>query len=142
MSIKLGTQDLTKEIFRRQAEDTEFQSMLKGLTFNLLLVGTDNPDGNDWQYTIELQNGRFVNVGLDVQPAPSSDLRSTSFDKKLMDAKAIADHQTLFDLVSGKLDLVKAITKVKIEGDMGKLMKQLDGFIGFLQFLATMDIEP
>jgi len=59
-----------------------------------------------------------------------------------MDAKAIADHQTLFELVSGKLDLVNAITKVKIEGDMGKLMKQLDGFIGFLGFLATMDIEP
>ena len=59
-----------------------------------------------------------------------------------MDAKAIADHQTLFELVSGKLDLVNAITKVKIEGYMGKLMKQLDGFIGFLGFLATMDIEP
>jgi len=44
--------------------------------------------------------------------------------------------------VNGKLDLVKGITKVKIEGDMGKLIKQLDGFIGFLQFLATMDIEP
>lgn len=141
MTIKLGTQDLTNEIFKRQAEDAEFQSRLKGLTFNLLLVGTDNPDGNDWQYAIELHNGQFVNVGLDVQPAPS-DLRSTSFDKKKFDAKAISDHQTLFELVSGKLDLVNAITKVKIEGDMGKLMKQLDGFIGFLQFLAIMDIEP
>lgn len=142
MSIKLGTQDLTDEIFKRQEGDAEFQSRLKGLTFNLLLVGTDNPDGNDWQYAIELHDGRFVNVRLDVQPAPSDGLRSTNFDKKNFDAKAISDHQTLFELVSGKLDLVKAITKVKIEGDMGKLMKQLDGFIGFLQFLATMDIEP
>ena len=142
MSIKLGTQDLTNECFRRQKEDPEFQSRLKGLTFNLLLVGTDNPEGNDWQYAIELQDGQFVNVGLDVQPAPNAGLRSTSFDKKKMDAKAIADHQTLYELVSGQLDLVKAITKVKIEGDMGKLMKQLDGFLGFLEFLSTMDIEP
>jgi hypothetical protein len=142
MSIKLGTQDLTNEIFRRQEEDSKFKSRLKGLTFNLLLVGTDNPDGNDWQYAIELQKGQFVNVGLDVQPAPSDGLRSTSFDKEQFDAKAISDHQTLYELVSGKLDLVNAITKVKIEGDIGKLMKQLDGFIGFLGFLATMDIEP
>jgi hypothetical protein len=142
MSIKLGTQDLTNEIFRRQEEDTEFQSRLKGLTFNLLLVGTDNPDGNDWQYAIELHKGKFISVGLDVQPAPSDDLRSTSFDKEKMDAKAISDHQTLYELVSGKLDLVNAITKVKIEGDIGKLMKQLDGFIGFLGFLATMDVVP
>ena len=141
MSIKLGTQDLTDEIFRRQEGDTEFQSRLKGLTFNLLLVGTDNPDGNDWQYAIELQKGNFINVGLDVQPAPS-ELRETTFDKEEFDAKAIADHQTLYELVSGKLYLVEAITKVKIEGDIGKLMKQLDGFIGFLAFLATMDIEP
>ena len=141
MSIKLGTQDLTNEIFRRQEEDTEFKSRLKGLSFNLLLVGTDNPDGNDWQYAIELQKGQFVNVGLDVKPAPS-ELRSTSFDKESFDAKAIADHETLYELVSGKLYLVDAITKVKIEGDMGKLMTQLDGFLGFLAFLATMDIEP
>ena len=64
------------------------------------------------------------------------------FDKDKFDAKAIGDHQTLYELVSGKLYLVDAITKVKIEGDMGKLMTQLDGFIGFLAFLATMDIEP
>ena len=141
MSIKLGTQDLTNEIFRRQEEDSEFQSRLKGLTFNLLLVGTDNPDGNDWQYAIELQKGQFVNVGLDVQPTPS-ELRNPVFDKDRFDAKAISDHQTLYELVSGNLDLVNAITKVKIEGDIGLLIKQLDGFIGFLGFLATMDIEP
>ena len=141
MSIKLGTQDLTDEIYRRQEGDAEFQSKLKGLTFNLLLVGTDNPDGNDWQYAIELEKGQFINVGLDVQPAPS-ELRSTSFDKERFDAKAVSDHQTLYELVSGNLDLVNAITKVQIEGDIGKLMKQLDGFIGFLAFLATMDIEP
>jgi hypothetical protein len=141
MKIKLGTQDLTNEIYRRQEEDTEFKSRLKGLTFNLLLVGTDNPDGQDWQYAIELQKGQFINVGLDVQSAPS-ELRSTSFDKDQFDAKAISDHKTLYELVSGKLDLVNAITKVKIEGDIGKLMKQLDGFIEFLAFLATMDIEP
>jgi len=86
MSTKLGTQDMANEIFRRQKEDPEFQSRLKGLAFNLLLVGTDNPEGNDWQCAIELHDGQFVNIGLDVQPAPS-ELRDPVFDKDRFDAK-------------------------------------------------------
>jgi hypothetical protein len=140
MGIKLGTQDLTNEIFRRQESDPEFQKRLKGLTFNLLLVGTDAPGNQDWQYSIILQKGKFISVGLDVKPAPS-DLREPTFDKDKFDAKAFGDHQTLYELVSGKLDLLEAIQKVKIEGDFGKLMNQLAGFMSFLEFLSTMDIE-
>lgn len=140
MSIKLGTQDLTDEIFKRQESDPEFQERLKGLTFSLLLVGTGDPENNDWQYSIILRDGKFISVGLDVKPSPS-DLGEPAFDKNKFDAKAVSDHQTLFELVSGKLDLLEAITKVKIEGDFGKLMNQLAGFMSFLEFLSTMDIE-
>ena len=140
MGIKLGTQDLTDEIFKRQESDPEFQERLKGLTFNLLLVGTDDPKNHDWQYSIVLQKGRFISVELDTKPSPS-DLREPTFDKVNFDAKAVSDHQTLFELVSGKLDLLEAIQKVKIEGDFGKLMNQLAGFMSFLEFLSTMDIE-
>ena len=141
MGIKLGTQDLTNEIFRRQDSDPEFQKKLKGLTFNLMLVGTDAPEGQDWQYSIRLKNGKFISVGLDVKSAPS-DLRDPEFDKESFDAKAIGDHQTLYELVSGELDLLDAIKKVQIEGDFGKLMEQLSGFLGFLEFLSTMGVEP
>jgi hypothetical protein len=141
MGLKLGSAELNDEIFRRQESDPAFQARLKGLTFNLLLVGTDAPGNQDWQYSIKLQKGKFVSVGLDVQPAPSK-LRDTSFDKVEFHAKAIGDHQTLFALVSGKLPLLEAVTKVAIVGDFGKLMSQLDGFLGFLQLLSTMDLEP
>ncbi len=141
MGFKLGSSELNNEIFRRQESDPEFQSSLKGLTFNLLLVGTDGPGEEDWQYSIKLQKGKFVSVGVDNQPAPSI-LRETTFDKKEFDAKAIGSHQTLYELVSGKLYLIDAIGKVNIVGDFGKLMSQLDGFLGFLKLLSTMDIEP
>jgi len=141
MGLKLGSAELNNEIFRRQESDPEFQAKLKGLTFSLLLVGTDGPGKKDWQYSIKLQKGRFVSVGVDSQPAPSK-LRDTSFDKDEFDAKAIGNHQTLYELVSGKLYLLDAINKVNIVGDFGKLMSQLAGFLGFLQFLSTMDIEP
>ena len=142
MGIKLGTQELTNEIFSRQSSDPTFQKRLKGLNFNLILVGTSAPpDDHDWQYSIKLKDGEFISVGLDVQPAPSN-LREPSFDSDNFDAKAIGDHQTLYELVSGKLPLLKAMNKVRIEGDFGKLMSQLPGFIGFLETLAAMDIEP
>ena len=141
MGLKLGSPELNNEIFRRQESDPEFQAKLKGLTFSLLLVGTDGPDKKDWQYSIKLQKGRFVSVGVDSQPAPSK-FRDTSFNKKEFDAKAIGNHQTLYELVSGKLYLLDAINKVNIVGDFGKLMSQLAGFLGFLQLLSTMDIEP
>jgi hypothetical protein len=78
---------------------------------------------------------------VDIQPAPSK-LRDTSFNRKEFDAKAIGSHETLYELVSGKLYLIDAINKVNIVGDFGKLLSQLDGFLGFLKFLSTMDIEP
>lgn len=141
MGFKLGSPELNNEIFRRQESDPELQIKLKGLSFNLILVGTESPDEKDWQYSIKLQKGKIVSVGVDSQPAPSK-LRDTSFNKKEFDAKAIGDHQTLFELVSGKLYLIDAINKVNIVGDFGKLMSQLDGFLSFLKFLSTMDIEP
>jgi hypothetical protein len=33
-----------------------------------------------------------------------------------------------------------AFTKVKVEGNMSKLMGQIEGFVGFLDYLTTMDI--
>lgn len=141
MGLNLGSQQLTEEIFRRQESDEGFQDKLKGLTFNLILVGTDAPGNVDWQYSIKLQKGKFVSVNLDVQPAPSK-LREPSFDKVAFDAKAISEHQVLVDLVTGNLSLLSAVAKVKIEGDFGKLMSQMTGFMGFLECLSSMGIEP
>jgi len=53
-----------------------------------------------------------------------------------------APQQTLIDLIHGKIDLLGALDKVKIEGDIAKLMAQFAGFMGFIEYLSTMDIEP
>ena len=126
---------------KKQREDPELQEKLKGLTFRLLLVGTDAPGGEDRQLAINLQAGKFINVGVTKDPAPSY-LRNASFDRMKFDAKVIGDHQTLFNLVTGNLDLLSAFDKVQIEGDTSKLSAQLPGFIGFIEYLSTMDIEP
>jgi len=141
MGFRLFTEELRDEMMKRQRQDAELQEKLKGLTFRLLLVGTDAPGGEDRQLAINLQAGKFISVGVAKEAAPSY-LRNTSFDRMKFDAKVIGDHQTLFDLVTGKLDLLSAFDKVQIEGDTSKLSAQLPGFIGFIEYLQTMDITP
>ena len=141
MGYRLFTEELRDEIMKRQREDPELQEKLKGLTFRLLLVGTDAPGDEDRQLAINLQAGKFITVGGTMAAAPSY-LRNASFDRMKFDAKVIGDHQTLFNLVSGNLDLLAAFDKVQIEGDTSKLSAQLPGFISFIEYLNTMDIEP
>ena len=141
MGLRYLTEELRDEIMRRQREDPEFQEKLKGLTFRLLLVGTDAPGAEDRQLAINLQAGKFISVGVTASPAPSY-LRNASFDRMKFDAKVIGEHQILYDLVSGKMDLISAFDKVQVEGDTSKLSAQLPGFVGFLEYLTTMDIDP
>jgi len=141
MGIRLGTKELNDAILHKQETDTEFQAKLKGLTFNFLLVGTDGPGNQDYQYEIKLQKGRFVHLGFDAQPAPSK-IREPGFDKNEYQAKCVAPHKTLYDLISGNLELLEALRTVYIYGDFGQFMTQLPGFMGFIEFVTTLGIEP
>ena len=141
MPLALFTEELRDDIMRRQDLDPELRTRLKGLTFRLMLVGTDAPGGEDRALSINLQAGKFINVGVDRRRSPS-DLRSPFFDKSRFDAKVIGDHMLLHDLVKGKIDLTAAIERTEIHGDITKLTIQAAGFIALLEFLATMDIVP
>ena len=141
MAFRLGSQELVDEILKKQDEDPELKARLKKLTIRLLLVGTDAPAGQDWQYSITLQKGRFTSVDAETQRAPS-ELREPSLNKDLFDLKAIGDHRTLVDLVTGKINLLEAMQKVRIEGDAGSLVTQYDGITGLLDFLSSMGLEP
>jgi len=141
MVFRLGTQELADECMLRQDVDPFFQEKLKGLTIKLLFVGTDCPGDEDRQLAIELAGGRFVDIVVSAKPAPS-DLRTAPFDNTKYDFRVQAPQQTLVDLIHGKIDLITAIQLVKIEGDIGKLMSQAAGFIGFIELLSTMDIVP
>lgn len=141
MGIVLGTQGVPDEVKRRQETDPEFQSRLKGLDFSLILVGTDDSENHDWQYSIIIKDGKIVRQDLERQPAPSK-LRELSFNKKEYDAKVVGSHQTVYEFVTGKLDIPGMLTKVKIEGDFGKFMGQMKGFSEFIEFLKSMNFEP
>jgi len=142
MGLGLFTEDLRDECMRRQDLDSELRNRLKGLTFRLMLVGIDAPGGEDRALAINLQAGKFINVGVTRKPSPSQELRSPMFDRSRFDAKVIGDHMMLYDLVTGKMDLATILGRVQIHGDITKLTCQAPGFIALIEFLATMDIEP
>ncbi len=142
MGLALFTEDLRDECMRRQDLDPDLRMRLKGLTFRVLLVGIDAPGGEDRGLAINLQAGKFINVGVIRKPAPSEELRSPHFDKTKFDAKVIGDHMMFYDLVTGKMDLASALGKVQINGDITKVTVQAPGFIALLEFLSTMDIDP
>ena len=141
MGIKLGTQAVPDEVKRRQEQDPEFQTRLKGLNFSLILVGTDDLENHDWQYSIVFNDGEIARQDLERQPAPSK-LRDLNFDKKEFNAKVVGSHQTIYEFVTGKLDILGMMNSVKIEGDFGKFMTQMKGFSEFIEFLKSMNFEP
>ena len=141
MGLRLGTQEAADECLRRQDEDPAFKEKFKGLSITLLFVGTDCPGNEDRQLALDIENGHFNEILVSAKPAPS-DLRTAPFDHTKYDFRVQGPQQTLVDMINGKLDILQALDKVKIEGDIGKLMAQFAGFVGFLEVLGTMDLEP
>jgi hypothetical protein len=142
MGLSLGTQELADEFWKLQeSEDPQFMEAIKGLHIKLILLGTDAPGSEDKQLSLDIENGRFIEIVPETKPAPS-DLRTKPFDHTKFECRAIAPQQTLVDLCNGKIDLMQAIEKVKIEGDIGALMTQMSGFMKFMEFLGKMDIQP
>jgi hypothetical protein len=141
MGFRLGTQELANECMKRQDEDPGFQDKLKGLTARLLFVSTDCPGNEDRQLALDIENGRFNEIEVSAKPAPS-DLRSAPFDHTKYSFRVVAPQQSLIDMLDGKAELLDVMGKIKIDGDLGIFMAQVQGFLGFVEYLGTMGIEP
>ena len=138
--MKLLSQEMVDELVKRAEADEELPSKLKGLTIRLLMVGTDCPGNEDRQYTIILEDGKLVDMKMEVQPAPS-DLRTTPLEKARFDSRVICPYETLLDLVQERMSMVAAMGKVTMDGDLPKLMTQVEGFIALIQFMNTLPLE-
>ena len=141
MTISLFCPEMREEFLRRQDLDPVCKQKLRGLTFRLIMLSLDAPGNQDRQMAMNLQGGRFINIIYDIRPAPS-ELRTMPFDKTRYDARVSAPHQVFVDLCQGKIDLMTVSSKVKLEGNINKLKGQIEGFVGFIDYLTTMDIVP
>ena len=141
MGISLFSPEMREEFLRRQDVDLDLKQVLKGLTFRLIKLSLDAPGNQDRQMAMNLQGGRFISIVYDIQPAPS-ELRTMPFDSKRFDARGTAPHQVFVELCTGKRELISTFPLVKIEGNIGKLMGQIEGFVALINFISKMDIVP
>ena len=141
MALSLFAPEMREEFLRRQDLDPLLKTKLRGLTFRLVMLSLDAPGNQDRQMAMNLQGGRFISIVYDIQAAPS-ELRTMPFDQRRFDARITAQHPLFVELCSGKIDLMTAFPKVKIEGNMSKLMGQIEGVVGLLQYISTLNIVP
>jgi hypothetical protein len=124
----------------KQSENPDVQEQLKGLTIRLIMVATDCPGGEDRGCKLILDDGKITTAEAVVKPAPS-DMRDEAMDKAAFDAKVVSPFEPLTDLVTEKMSLVAAFGHVKIDGDLPKLMTQVEGFVAFLKFIGSLPVE-
>ena len=125
----------------QEAGDPAFMSAIKGLSIKLLFVGTDCPGNEDRQLALDIEDGKFLEIGVSAKPAPS-DLRSAPFDHTKYEFRVVAPQKSLVDMVNGKAFVLDVLGQIKIEGDFGKFMAQIQQFIRFIEYLGNLDIVP
>ncbi len=138
--MQFMSKERVDEMVKLAEADAELPSKLKELTIRLQMVGTDCPGNEDRQLCIILEDGKLTNMELEVYPAPS-DMRTAPLDKTRFDSRVLCPYETLLDLVQERISMVASLGKVKIDGDLPKLMTQVEGFIAFLQYMNTVPME-
>ncbi len=142
MGLSFGTQETADYFLKLQEDgDPKFKEAIAGLDLSLLMVSLDCPGNVDRQLAITFEGGRFIQAIATEKPAPS-DLRTAPFDHTKYNFRLQAPQQTYLDMISGKMDMLQALPAVKIEGDFAKLMAKAQGFMRFIEFLGTLDLEP
>ena len=137
--MKLLSQEMLDEMVK-QSENPDIQEALKGLTIRLVMAATDCPGNEDRGCKLIIEDGKVVKAEAEIKPAPS-DMRDAPLNKAEFDASVISPFEPLTDLVTEKMSLVAAFGHVKIDGDLPKLMTQVEGFVAFLKLIGSLPVE-
>jgi len=142
MGLALCSQELANEMWRLQeAGDPGLMAAISGLSIKVLFVGTDCPGNEDRQLAVDIEDGRFSEIVVSTKPAPS-DLRTAPFDHTKYEFRVVAPQQILVDMVNLKVEVVDVLGQIKLEGDFGRFMAQIQPFLRFFEFLSTLGIVP
>jgi putative sterol carrier protein len=141
--MKFLTQEMLDEVMKRAEADPQSASKFKKLNIRIVLLATDAPGNEDRQAAITLVSGKFTGAKVTIQPAPG-EMRTAPFDAAAYDARVVSPYDTLVELLSGEINMMrmmKALGKMKIDGSKSKLMTQAGGFIALLESLGAVQVE-
>jgi hypothetical protein len=60
----------------------------------------------------------------------------------MYDFRGAAPENIFIDMIKGKIGMLEVLPHIKIDGDFARLMATVNGFMGFIGYLKTVDIVP
>lgn len=142
MGLPLGSQELADEFWRlEQVKDPAYLEAMKGLNIRFLMLCLDCPGDEDRQLALTIEDGHFTSIEVSREPAPSS-LRTAPFDHTRYDFRGAAPEQVYIDMIKGRIGMLEVLPHIKIDGDFARLMSTVEGFMGFIGYLKSVDIVP
>jgi hypothetical protein len=134
--VKFFTQEMSDQTEQMIKTDSAIQTKLKGVTLRFILLVTDCPGNEDRQMKIGFEDGKLVENGLVVKPAPS-DLRTEPLDA-VYAAKVTGPYEVMVQVSTKKLPMLAALGSMRIEGDMTALIANMTGMTTLLDIQGSL----
>lgn len=137
--IKIFSQKMLDELKKRSEADPDMQKKLQGVTFSAILLATDCPGNEDRTLNIDVADGKFRELTMQVKPAPS-DLRTAPFDQERYIIKIIGPYNVMGEALTGT-PLLTLLDNMNIEGNIAKLMTKLGNVQDIIDTALLLPLE-
>ncbi len=128
MAVKFLTSEWCKGLEETVNDHEGFSNAISNVKLALQFVVTGVPAGGDYRYYIDIADGSATIAEGDMESP---------------DAKITNDYETAEKISKGELNTQMAFMtgKLKVEGDMGKLMMNQNALGQFASAAAALDVE-
>ena len=143
MAFKYYSREWCDEAQRRMNSDAAHLAAAKNLSGTFCFRVYDCPDGTDRIAYWDFDQGRVLNISLDIRPAPDREIRELPFDKTKVRARTSAPFEKLVALNCGKTSILKLLTdrNYKVEGPKVEAMKYMKGLNSWQRVCGSIPIE-
>lgn len=139
--MKFLTQEALDEFKKVMETDPEVKKVAqdKKMTMSTIMVATDCPGNEDRELRLNMEDGNLKEAKVEAKPAPA-DFRTTPLEPGYI-SKVVGPYNIMAQIMTGKLPMVAGMGKMKIQGDMMRMMKMMDSFTAFIDVMKKLPIE-
>lgn len=143
MALKYYSREWCDEAQRKMNGDAGHLAAAKNLTGTFCFRVYDCPDGTDRIAYWDFDQGKVLNISLDIRPAPDREIRELPFDKTKVRARTSAPFEKLLALNAGRISILKLLTdrNYKVEGPKAEAMKYMKGLNSWRRVCGSIPTE-
>lgn len=105
--MKFFSQGMLGELKKRTETDPATQKAVEGVTIGVILVANDCPGNEDRALNVDITDGKFRELTMQVKPAPS-DLGTAAFDQNKYIVKVGGPYSLIGEVLTGKMAVITA----------------------------------